>query len=173
MLHIVCTIDDIRPCLSTILFKDGFAYATNTHILVKLDLNECCNFSDEEKEILNGKQIHKNQFAQLLKYDLVVVKEEGFVACKSSDISETCFRFINPARLPNLKYPDVDRVIQDALNKPRVAQNQIGIDISYIDKCNKIFSTKKTIMQFGELHQPIIIKCADSKDMALIMPYAF
>ena len=56
-LHLACANEPIRPVMSCIYFKDGYAIASNGKILIKACLNEICNFSEEEKELLEGKLI--------------------------------------------------------------------------------------------------------------------
>lgn len=57
-MDLACSRNDyFRPVFSYIHFKDGYAYACDTHILVKNKLSECSTFTDEEIEKLDGKFI--------------------------------------------------------------------------------------------------------------------
>ena len=47
-MDLACENDSFRPVFSYIHFKDGYAYASDAHILVKNNLSECSTFTDEE-----------------------------------------------------------------------------------------------------------------------------
>lgn len=49
--------DGLRPVMKCVQFKDGFAYATDGHMLIKAMLQDITNFDPEELAILEGKCI--------------------------------------------------------------------------------------------------------------------
>jgi len=106
-LHKVCGSDDTRPALQYIYFKDGFAYATNAHICVKLSLFEICNI--DEIEFLNNKLLKGESYKEILKYDLVVAKFNG-LECYDEDNKVSFFYF---SENDDLKFPDVEKVISE------------------------------------------------------------
>lgn len=64
-MDLACSRNDyFRPVFSYIHFKDGYAYACDTHILVKNKLSECSTFTDE-----NGNE-KENKY-----YNLVCAKD--------------------------------------------------------------------------------------------------
>ena len=76
-MHLACATDSIRVVMEHIYFQDGFAYASDAHVLVKNDLSVCSSISQEQIEILNGKLLHKDAYKEILKYDVIDISEEG------------------------------------------------------------------------------------------------
>ena len=74
-LHKVCADDELRPVHGYIYFKNGNAYATDSHMAIAAPLSFVSTFSDEEQKLLDGKLIHATQFAQLLKMRETYVRE--------------------------------------------------------------------------------------------------
>ena len=78
-LNLFCSQEKYMPreALKCVYFKDGFAYATDTHILIKhkLSFEDCINCS-----LLEDKFISSNDFAQLLKADIIEATEKGILA---------------------------------------------------------------------------------------------
>ena len=74
-LHKVCVYDALRPVMGYLCFRNGNVYATDAYIAIAAPLSLVSTFSDEEKELLEGKLIHATQFSQLLKMRETYVKE--------------------------------------------------------------------------------------------------
>jgi len=78
-LNLFCSQEKYMPreALKCVYFKDGFAYATDAHILIKhkLSSEDCINY-----EFLEDKCIHGTIFAQLLKADIIEATETGILA---------------------------------------------------------------------------------------------
>ncbi len=53
-ISLVCSTDSLRPSLTHVYFDNGFAVATDAHILIKSPLKEH-GFEREEIELLQGK----------------------------------------------------------------------------------------------------------------------
>ena len=79
-LHLACENNLLRPVMNCIYFKYGYAIASNGMILIKACLNEICNFSEEEKELLEGKLISTNNFKEIIKHTIIEIEEDGFHA---------------------------------------------------------------------------------------------
>ena len=84
--------DYFRPVFSYIHFKDGYAYASDIHILVKNKLSECSTFTDEEIEKLDGKFIGSKAYKSILSYDMVQVTDMGF-ECMLYDNQKVIYPF--------------------------------------------------------------------------------
>ena len=72
-MHLACAKDDFRPQMQCIYFKDGFAYATDAHVLVKNDLTACSNLDPEQIALLDGKLLHADHYKDILKYDTIIL----------------------------------------------------------------------------------------------------
>ena len=78
-LNLFCSQEKYMPreALKCVYFKDGFAYATDAHILIKhkLSFEDCINCS-----LLEDKFISSTVFAQILKADAIEATEDGILA---------------------------------------------------------------------------------------------
>lgn len=104
-LHLACANEPIRPVMNCIYFKDGYAIASNGKILIKACLNEICNFSEEEKELLDGKLISAKNFKEIIKHTIIEIEEDGFHAIY--DDWSIKYRFADG----EMKYPNYNEVI--------------------------------------------------------------
>lgn len=66
-----------RTNLEYVCFKDGNAYASNGHVLARIDLRTLANLPLEDMDLLDGYCIHANAYKMLLKRDSIQVKKEG------------------------------------------------------------------------------------------------
>lgn len=107
MMHLACSTSDSRPTMQYIYFKYGFAYATDTHILVKNELSACSTIDEQQLKILDGKMLHYSHYKDILKYDVIEISEDGIEARKNG---QKTFFYFNTAE----KYVDVEKVINDA-----------------------------------------------------------
>ena len=61
---------DFNDAISTwrryISFANGYAYATDSHILVRARLTDISNFDEQELSLLDGKFIHGNFFKEII-----------------------------------------------------------------------------------------------------------
>lgn len=104
-LHLACANNLIRPVTNCIYFKDGYAIASNGMILIKACLNEICNFSEEEKELLEGKLISAKNFKEIIKHTIIEIEEDGFHAIY--DDWDIKYKFATG----DMKYPNYNGVI--------------------------------------------------------------
>lgn len=99
-LHHACAKDPMRPALEHIMIKDGYAYATNAHILVKAKLSE---FTEREEilELIEGKYIHRDTWKQIYNKACLVKDEKLFCIDHGMFVE---FKDVE-------KFPNVDAVI--------------------------------------------------------------
>lgn len=57
--------DDFRKSVHYISFANGYAYATDCHILVRARLTDISNFDEQDLSLLDGKCIHGNFFKEI------------------------------------------------------------------------------------------------------------
>lgn len=58
--------DNFRTAIHYISFANGYAYATDSHILVRARLTDISNFEEQELSLLDGKFIHGNFFKEII-----------------------------------------------------------------------------------------------------------
>lgn len=133
-MYLACTKDDFYSSMQCIYFKDGYAYASDRHILIKNDLIACSNLDPDQIALLDGKLLHADHYKNILKYDTIVISEEGIEAKK--DQNRAFFYFTESD-----KYPNVEMVLNDALNRSSVSMPQIGFDVKLIHRLSKALCT--------------------------------
>ena len=159
-----CSNDTLRPAMSCIYFKDGFAYASDAYILVKNSLQECSTISAAQIELLNDKYLPAKSYANILKYDDIIISEDGIEAIK--DGNKVFFYFAK-----DLKFPDAEKVIQESLNKPKVQSFEVGLNIDMLIKLNKaLCGAEKCKLQFTGEGSAVILQSMEQSSVGIIMP---
>ena len=159
----VCSTDDLRPVFENIFFEDGNMIATNAHILVVNNIAECSSFKPEQIEILNGKFIHKNDYAELLKSDIVSIKEDGFYIKNGTRQKAILFNNIDKP-FPNYKA---------LFSETAKTTEYIGIDPTLVCKIQLALPYKRSMkLTFNGKNKTIYVDCVDMeyKSKGLIMP---
>lgn len=90
--------DDFRTGMHYISFANGYAYATDSHILVRARLTDISNFDEQDLSLLDGKFIHGKFFKELLNCKgNVIITADAIIAerneCKISYPLMTGIRF--------------------------------------------------------------------------------
>lgn len=140
-LHLCCATDrsDERQFAHYIHFRNGYAYASDAHILVRADIGTICytQFTEEEIQHLDGKSIHADCYKQLLAESFVTIDEQGFHA-KDEAGNEIiyCTRDLSAPR-PNtnesaIKVPNFAKIF-DELGE-RQETDAIGISSKFLER---------------------------------------
>lgn len=86
-IHMACgRCDNIRTSMQYISFQYGYAYATDSHILVRARLTDISTFDEQDLALLEGKFIHWSNYRKIIKSkgevtiteDSIIVKEEQY-----------------------------------------------------------------------------------------------
>ena len=90
--------DDFRTGMHYISFANGYAYATDSHILVRARLTDISNFDEQDLSLLDGKFIHGKLFKEILNCKgNVIITADAIIAerneCKISYPLMTGIRF--------------------------------------------------------------------------------
>lgn len=165
-LHKCCSNDkeELRPWSKAIHFIGGYAYATDSNVLVKTSL-EYQNVIAPEN--LDGKSIHKDNFREILKFEIVECCEDG-VSCKNNDGQVAFYEYIE---FKDVKIPDFDKVIPD---KSKVIEiNQIGIDPKNVERCTSAMYSDSGAyrLRFTGAGSAILVDVVGySEQIGIIMP---
>ena len=82
-MHLACSKDNVfRRETECIFFNNGYTYATDTRILVRNRISEISGLNESEIEALNGKFLHADFYKDMLKYDSIMIAEDG-IECKA------------------------------------------------------------------------------------------
>lgn len=131
-MHLACADDELRPALACIYFKNDFAYASDGHILVRNRLSEISNFSEEEIQALDGKFLSAKSYKEILKYDDVLISEDGLECSKGDD--KVFFYFKN---MQGTKYPNAEKIIEQYLNKQTQSVYETRFNIKLMSRMNE------------------------------------
>lgn len=164
-MDLACSINDyFRPVFSYIHFKDGYAYASDAHILVKNKLSECSTFTDEEIEKLDGKFIGAKAYKSILSYDIVQVTDMGF-ECILHDNQKVIYPFSEV-----YKYPEMENVISEHQKESTEGITKLRIDPSLLSKIEKaLFNFEEAYMQLSEGNKSLFVKSCVSDSIGIIM----
>ncbi|MBR1786670.1 MAG: hypothetical protein IJ756_05860 [Paludibacteraceae bacterium] len=140
-LHLCCATDrsDVRQYIHYIHFRNGYAYATDAHIIVRADIATVCYnlFTEEEIQHLDGKSIHADSYKQLLSESFVTIDEQGFHA-KDEAGNEIiyCVRDLSAPR-PNtnesaIKVPNFAKIFDELGDREEM--DAIGISSKFLER---------------------------------------
>lgn len=161
----VCGIDTLIPAMNNIYFSNGFAYATNEHILVKNKISEISNFDEESISKLEGKFLHHSDYAAILKHSIIKIEDDGFSAIEGTRKVKYFFNNID------VKFPNCDKLFED-LKRSEI--KEIGFKPKLlVDLKNALpFDYGAVKLLFTERHKQIIVLCPNKnyESKGLIMP---
>lgn len=135
-LHKACADDLLRPAMQYIAFKSGYAYATNASVAIKANLRDISSLSFEDIQKLNGYAIHKDQYAELLKFSEIEV-HDGEIIARGADDAQTIFKLTKLVenskneRHGAFRFPDIDGIITDDAKKCKLGE--IGINLKLLN----------------------------------------
>ena len=166
----------LRPILQNIYFKNGFAYATDAHCLVKNKISEISTLPDSEIEKLDGKLLNAKKFEQMLKFEMISVSDSGVEAI-NEDGTTMFFPFYNEGG----NFPNCDSAIPDDSTKQEIPD--ICIDYKLLAKVVECLPYEEggypsPYKQRAHLHfygkgRAALVKVEDRESVGLIMPYSF
>ena len=79
--------------LNCVYFDEDCAIATDGHAMLVAPIKEISTLSGEDIEKLNGKLIDKDDYKDLLKFDLVRIESDGIVGISTKTHAETKYSF--------------------------------------------------------------------------------
>jgi hypothetical protein len=97
-LHLACADDEMRPVMECVHFKNGYAYASDGHILIKQSLEYHAILNPK---MLEGKSIHKKSFKEIMTFRIAEAKEDC-VSCSDGD-READFMYADCGKAPNFE----------------------------------------------------------------------
>ena len=98
--------DTFRTSMHYIMFANGYAYATDSHILVRARLTDISDFDEPDLALLEGKCIHGNNFKKIVKSKGVINITEDFI-----EVTETDYSVRYPL-LKGIRFPECEKVLK-------------------------------------------------------------
>jgi hypothetical protein len=123
-LYDVCS-DDGMENLEYVHFINGYAYASDAHIIVRVPLSVCTSFSEDEYKKLNGYSIHFSLLKMLMQFEVVNIDEGIDLDDKGETfnyIELTATRGENDVKVVLRRYEDRDKNLIQAPNFEGVIQ---------------------------------------------------
>lgn len=165
-MHLACEKNELRKKMECIHFKNGFAYASDGYILVRNRISEISGLEEHEIAALDGKSIHADFYKDMLKYDNIMIADDGIECSKGDNKAFFYFSKFN-------EYPNADKVLQDALNMQTTPMPQIKFDMYLMQRLNNaLYNSDKCVATFKGTNKPIVFTSIDDNvsSIGMIMP---
>lgn len=161
-----CAGDDYRPIMNYIHIIGPYAYASDSHVLVKANLHNISTFNEEEILAMNGMSIEAKMFRSILRHNVVSVEGDSIIAHeKGYDIT---YRLAKTEELGKL--PDFEKV----LNVPIIedhAVDAVGLNAKYLGNISAALGSQRLALTFNGTSRGIKVKPYEPIDACgLIMP---
>lgn len=167
-----CASDNLRTVKEHILFKDGYAYASDAHILVRVPLDECTTFDDEERALLDGSLIHKSMLKYIVGFGVVHVKKtDDGVVYLEAHAGENTIKVELGKDGDVLKYPNAEALLQNKSEHAPI--RKIGLKPKYIASLTEALGSDRLKFEFIDEKSAIFARpTSETSDaIGLIMPF--
>jgi hypothetical protein len=165
-MHQACNLDNARPSLHYIYFSNGYAYASNAHVLVRNKIAEFCTLDEEQIKLLQGKLLHKRHYQKILEYKHVKIFDTH-IECFGNSKENARFYFCTEG----MKYPDAEKITNEALNSPNESVDSVILRNNNIVQLQAaLYNSERCEFIFKGENRAIILACQDSESIGMIMP---
>lgn len=100
-----CGDDEIRTGMHYISFANGYAYATDSHILVRARLTDISNFDEQDLSLLDGKFIHGKLFKEIINCKGNVTITADAIVVEKNECK------ISYPLMTGIKFPECEKVL--------------------------------------------------------------
>ena len=155
--------DDIHPVMEYIYFEDGNAYASDSHILVRVPLTHLSCLEKEENELLNGHGIHATAYKFLVGLGPLTIekteittpkgKEEGVCLVGFMGDNRISIALTNPSQQ---KHPNFGAIFERDAKK--IPISKIGISNEKLSRLTNAIGTTEIKMGFTEESKKIFVQ---------------
>lgn len=144
-----------RICLEYVCFDNGYAYASDGHILAKIPLKTLTTFEDDEINCLNGYCIHADAYRLLTHYDNIHIGTKGddtlTLVC---DIRENTLTF-GLVKKEKIAPPNFESVLKaEGEHKPI---EKIGIEKTFLNNLTDAIGFSRVKLDFYSESSKIIV----------------
>jgi hypothetical protein len=173
-LHLACSKDDLRPAMSHIQLKNGFLYATNAHIAVKVHYSEVGmqEIFSEEDEIYFHMDSWKNFFTKHHS-EIIIDKERKVITGLDKKYQKIYLDYTPAIDFGKIyRYPDVECVIYYNKKEECEPFNLMGINFSLGKLIQDALGLEMCAVRFlGDKKQMQIFDPAGEKNaFGILMP---
>lgn len=117
-LYLACGLKNtLKISMHYIMFSNGYAYATDSYILVKARLTDISDFDEQDLALLDGKFIHANNFKKIVKS-----KGEVLITSEAIVVKERECEVAYPLKTKEqVRFPDCEKIMNEkGDNTPQV-----------------------------------------------------
>jgi hypothetical protein len=166
-LHLATSDDELRPVMQCVWFNDGFAYASDSHVLVKQSI-EMSTIMEADK--LNGHCLHRSSFKDIMKYQYATATDEG-VDCTGKKGDKAFYPYHDGIG----EMPSFEKVLDDILSNDPEATNRVGLSSPSLVRVSKALGCGRSglTLSFRGYLRGVVVSANDSEagnQIGLIMP---
>lgn len=154
--------DELRPAMCHVYFKNGYAFASNGHILIQ---ERQTFLTEQEVKLLDGKMIHGSSISMIHRSRKFEILDIGIkITYKSGQTVIIPFE-------DGEKYPDVIGVLSSVSTYGLRAAEKMNLGSSELSKICAVFSGLYLTFYHGKDEtSAITVKTSDENIMGIIMP---
>jgi hypothetical protein len=171
-IHLACGDDSLRPRFQDIEFHNGFAYATDAHIAVKIPIAEI--FDTDNAEALNGMKLHKTQWRLICgnHVELEVEPLRFKVRMAANNNAYPSF-YVYPEKVTETK--PLNEMLEPLWPKKGEynALQEIGVSTEYLNRAAKVcrFEYGQVVLRFNKPNTGMHLTSNNGlKAEAVVMP---
>lgn len=163
--------EEFRPVMEHVLFKDGYAYASDSHVLVRVPLEECTTFDEDQRALLDGYLIHRSMLQYIVGFDTVLVKktDDGDVYLEAN-AGGNIIKVQLAKDGGDLKYPNAEAILQR--KSERTPVQKIGFAPKFIASLTDALGTSRLEFAFADEKSAVFVRPVSeiSEAIGVIMP---
>lgn len=168
-LHYLCSSDEKRPVMCHVFIDNGWAVASDAHVLCAIKLSSHTSLEESEIQSMDGKLIHKDVWKLICEKSLIIHPNKDEIEVIFENGVESSFNYSNKVN----NYPSWRSISNDDdLYKESV--EKIGVNLSRFNKVatffKKTFGSDKLDFHFSTEVSKILISNGEADVHCLIMP---
>ena len=169
-----------------VYFLNGYAYASNRHIVAKVPLGMCTSFMPEDYAKLNNHRIHRTMLKTLCSFNIVQVKEDwniidhnGKLLNKEGDPERFVMlsaqrgdNYITVELMQCKEVPDFDAIFK--IEGERQPIRSLGIRVKFLGDLCAAMGLSSVKMRFSQFNVKVFVEDVSDEDgpkaSGIIMP---
>ena len=169
-----------------VYFLNGYAYASNRHIVAKVPLGMCTSFMPEDYAKLNNHRIHRTMLKTLCSFNIVQVKEDwniidhnGKLLNKEGDPERFVMlsaqrgdNYITVELMQCKEVPDFDAIFR--IEGERQPIRSLGIRVKFLGDLCAAMGLSSVKMRFSQFNGKVFVEDVSDEDgpkaSGIIMP---
>lgn len=170
-LYKACAEDELRPAMEMVHFKNGAAYASDSHILIRVPLASCMEgLEQEDREKLNGFSIHGKILKIIYGFDMIeIIRDEEADTCRIRAKKDKFNIDFWLQRTSEVGAPNFDKVLYE--KRDAEPTDKIGISVKFLYRLSEAVNITKMSMKIYSSRTGILIHDEITGVDALIMPF--